>query len=238
MGTQTYTSWFFLKSVDVKAGPETGAIVAFGDSITDGAKSTVNADSTWPDILADRLHSDPATKNLAVVNEGIGGNRILHDGTGPSAEKRFDDDALNIPGVTTVILLEGINDIGHAFDPRGPSDVVSVDDLIQGFTQLATRAHARGLKVIGATLTPFVGANYQSPSGEQAREKFNDWIRTSSQFDGVIDFDKATRDPANPTVFLPAYDSGDHLHPKDAGYKAMAESIDLKLFASAPARKK
>ncbi len=223
-------SWPFLKGVDVLLGGDSGAIVAFGDSITDGALSTLNANARWPDELARRLQADKKTAGLGVLNEGIGGNRVLHDVTGPSALARFDRDVIAQAGVKYVILMESINDIGHAADPVKPYDIISADDLIFGFTQLIERAHTHGIKVIGATLTPYVGAKYASPAGEEMRQAVNKWIRTSPMLDGVIDFDKATQDPANPSMFLPAYDSGDHLHPKDAGYKAMGDSIDLKLF--------
>ena len=223
-------SWPFLKGVDVKADEKTAAIVAFGDSITDGAHSTRNANARWPDVLSRRLLADKKTANLSVLNEGIGGNRVLHDGYGPSALARFDRDVLAQAGVKYLIILESINDIGHAQDPHRPYDVVSADDLIAGLSQLVTRAHTHGIKVFGATLTPYVGAKYSSPAGETMRAAINEWIRTTNQLDGVIDFDKVTRDPANPTVFLPADDSGDNLHPGDAGYKAMGDSIDLKLF--------
>jgi len=224
-------SWPFLKGVDVLIGGDSGAIVAFGDSITDGALSTPNANARWPDVLARRLQADKKTAGLAVLNQGIGGNRVLHDGTGPSALARFDRDVVAQAGVRYVILMESINDIGHAADPVKPYDIVGADDLIFGFTQLTERAHTHGIKVIGATLTPYAGAKYASHAGEEMRQAVNKWIRTSPMLDGFIDFDKATQDPANPGMFLPAYDSGDHLHPKDAGYKAMGEAIDLKLFA-------
>jgi len=223
------TTWSFLKDVEVEA-PKGGTVVAFGDSITDGAHSTSGANTTWPDILADRLDANPSTRNLGVLNEGINGNRILHDDWGPNALSRFDRDVLAQAGVKYLILLEGINDIGHAADPVKPYDVVSAADLIAGLSQLATRAHTHGIKVFGATLTPYVGAKYESPEGEVMRQAVNQWIRTTPELDGVIDFDKATRDPANPAVFAPADDSDDHLHPNDTGYKAMGDAIDLKLF--------
>ncbi|HEY6375266.1 MAG TPA: SGNH/GDSL hydrolase family protein [Edaphobacter sp.] len=224
------TSWPFLKGIDVMADDKSGSIVAFGDSITDGALSTRNANSRWPDLLARRLQANKKTANLGVLNEGIGGNRILHDVTGPSALARFDRDVLAQSGVKYLIILESINDIGHAQDPVKPYDVVTAEELIAGLSQLATRAHTHGIKVYGATLTPYVGAKYASPAGEAMRQAANQWIRTTNQLDGFIDFDKATQDPANPTVFSPTADSGDHLHPKDAGYKSMADSIDLNLF--------
>jgi lysophospholipase L1-like esterase len=223
-------SWPFLKGVDVKADGNSASIVTFGDSITDGAHSTPNTNSRWPDVLARRLQADKKTANLAVLNQGIGGNRVLHDTTGPSALARFDRDVIAQPGVKYLVIMESINDIGHATDPLKPYDVITAADLIFGFGQLAERAHTHGIKVIGATLTPFVGAKYQSPEGEAIRQAVNQWIRTTPQLDGVIDFDKVTTDPTHPGMFLPLDDSGDHLHPGDAGYKAMGESIDLKLF--------
>ncbi|MDW5266400.1 MULTISPECIES: SGNH/GDSL hydrolase family protein [Acidobacteriaceae] len=227
--TEIY-SWPFLKGIDVKADGKAAAIVAFGDSITDGAYATRDANTRWPDVLATRLQANKKTAKFGVLNEGIGGNRILHDGTGPSALARFDRDVLAQAGVKYLIILESINDIGHAQDPHRPYDVVSADDLIAGLSQLATRAHTHGIKVFGATLTPYVGAGYSSPAGETIREAVNQWIRTTNQLDGVIDFDKTTRDPANPNVYLPADEHGDHLHPNDAGYKVMGDSIDLKIF--------
>jgi lysophospholipase L1-like esterase len=227
---QKIYSWDFFKGIDVKADAASASIVAFGDSITDGAHSTRDANARWPDVLAKRLAADKRTAKLGVLNEGIGGNRVLHDNTGPSALARFDRDVIAQDGVKYLIIMEAINDIGHAADPVKPYDVVSSDDLIAGYVQMIERAHAHGIKVIGATLTPYVGAKYQSPAGEVMRKAVNEWIRTSKLLDGVIDFDKATRDATNPDVFASTADSGDHLHPGDAGYKAMGDSIDLKLF--------
>ena len=218
-------AWFLIARVEVVAPTNAGVIVAFGDSITDGARSTSDMNTRWPDQLARRL---AARKNppVAVVNAGISGNRVLGDGAGVSALARFDRDVLMQTGVTHVIVLEGINDIGIARNNPSPS----ADDLIAGHKQLIERAHARGLKIYGATLTPYEGAGYFTPEGEAKRQALNQWIRTSAAYDGVIDFDMATRDPAAPTKFLPAYDSGDHLHPGDAGYKAMGDAVDLALF--------
>jgi len=227
---QPFYTWDFLKGVDVTADNKSASIVTFGDSITDGAHSTRDANARWPDILAHRLQANKKTANLGVLNQGIGGNRILHDTTGPSALARFDRDVLAQAGVKYLVIMESINDIGHATDPANPYDIVTADDLIAGLTQLAIRAHTHGIKVYGATLTPFVGAKYQSAEGETMRQTINQWIRTTNQFDGVIDFDKVTTDPTHPGMFLPLDDSGDHLHPGDAGYKAMGESIDLALF--------
>ena len=225
-----FYSWPFLKGLEVKVSAGSGAVVCFGDSITDGALSTRDANSRWPDLLARRMQGNGKTKNLGVLNQGIGGNRVLHEGTGPAALARFDHDVLAQAGVRYLVILEGINDLGVAASPNNPHDVVTADDLIQGYSQMAERAHTHGIKVYGATLTPYMGASYSSPAGEAIRQAVNQWIRTSNLLDGFIDFDKATRDPANPAVFAPSADSGDHLHPKDAGYKAMADSIDLKLF--------
>jgi lysophospholipase L1-like esterase len=220
-----------VKGIDVSTSdPKAAAIVAYGDSITDGALSTRDVNRRWPDVLARRLQENSKTAHLSVLNEGIGGNRVLHDGTGPNALARFDRDVLAQSGVKYLIILESINDIGRTAQPRAPGDEITVPQLISALTQLVTRTHAHGVKVFGATLTPYVGANYASPAGEQMREAINQWIRTSGVFDGVIDFDQATRDPANPTVFDPAADSGDHLHPGDAGYEKMGSAIDLSLF--------
>ena len=219
------TSWFFLKGVDVKAGAKGASIVAFGDSITDGAQR-------WSDVLANRLQANKKTAQLSVLKEGIAGNRVLHDFIGPNALARFDRDVLAQAGVKYVIILEGVNDIGFAHDPSNSSPPITADDLITGFSQLAARAHMRGIKIFGATLTPYVGAYYAYPAGEKIRESVNQWIRTTDQLDGVIDFENVTRDPSHPTVFLPAYDSGDHLHPNVAGSKAMGDSIDLGIFSS------
>jgi len=225
-------SWPFVKGVDVKVPAQDAAIVAFGDSITDGAYAALNQNARWPDELARRLLADKRTAGLGVLNEGIGGNRILHDNTGPSALARFDRDVIALSGVKYVIILEAINDIGHAYTTVRPYDVVSADDLIAGYVQMAERAHTHGIRVYIATLTPYVGAGYASPAGEQVRQALNQWIRTTNQIDGFIDFDKATQDPANPAMYLPAFDHGDHLHPSDPGYKAMGDAIDLKLFQS------
>jgi lysophospholipase L1-like esterase len=231
-GAHSFSSWLFLKSVEVEStSPKAGAIVTFGDSITDGAHSTIDANARWPDELARRLQASAETATLGVLNEGIGGNRLLHDGTGTNALARFDRDVLAHAGVRYVILLEGINDIGHiSATGAGPEDITAAQ-LIFAMQQLITRAHTHGLRIIGATLTPYQGAAYASPTGEALREAVNAYIRTPGNFDGVIDFDRATQDPVHPLAFNPAYDCGDHLHPGDAGYKAMGDAIDLKLFA-------
>jgi lysophospholipase L1-like esterase len=224
------SSWYFFDGVDVAATPESRAIVTLGDSITDGAYSTHNANRRWPDVLAARLSADPKFAHVSVLNEGIGGNRVLNEGYGPSAISRVDRDVLAQSGVRYVIVLESINDIGRLARVQVPWDAITAPQLEWGLKQIADQAHQHGLKILGATLTPYGGAGYYSDKGEQVREAVNDWIRTSGTFDGVADFDKITRDPQNPNRFNPAYDSGDHLHPSDAGYKAMGDGIDLALF--------
>jgi len=218
-------AWFLLARVEVAAAPSTMAVATFGDSITDGARSTADTNSRWPDELARRLAAKKAD-SVAVLNAGISGNRVLGDGAGVSALARFDRDVLMQTGVTHVIVMEGINDIGIGRSNPTPSAA----DLIAGHKQLIDRAHARGLRIYGATLTPFEGAPYYTQEGEAKRTALNEWIRTSHAYDGVVDFDMVTRDPTAPKKFLPAYDSGDHLHPDDAGYKAMGDAIDLALF--------
>jgi lysophospholipase L1-like esterase len=221
----TTPSWFIIARVEVLTSPGTGVIVALGDSITDGTRSTPNTNNRWPDLLARRLAQATGTR-MAVLNAGIAGNRVLSDGAGQNILARFDRDVLTQTGVTHVIVLEGINDIGLGRSNPLPSAA----DLIAGHRQLIRRAHARGLKIYGGTLTPFEGAGYWTPEGEAKRAALNEWIRTSKEYDGVIDFDAATRDPKQPTKFLAPYNSGDNLHPSDAGYQAMANAIDLSLF--------
>ena len=230
---ETTGSWAFVKAVDVKTTYDTGAVVAFGDSITDGTGSTPDAHNSWPSLLALRLHENRKTKNLAILNEGIGGNRMLHFGAGPSALSRFDDDCIALPGVRYLILLEGINDIGHAEDgnpAHTPAHDATAETIIQAYVQLIERAHAHGIKVFMATLTPYQGAGYASASGETIRAEVNTWIRTNKLADGVIDFDAATRDKSNPETMAASTESRDHLHPGPGGYKSMAGAVDLKLF--------
>jgi lysophospholipase L1-like esterase len=206
-----------------------GAVVTFGDSITDGTRSTPDTNSRWPNFFAKRLLSQAGGPQLGVLDAGIAGNRVLSNaafGVGVNALARFDADALSQPGVTHIIVLEAINDIGQARQSPTPT----AEDLIVGHKQLIERAHAKGIKIYGATLTPFEAAAYFTKEGEAKREAVNTWIRTSKAYDGVVDFDMATRDPANPTRFQTQFDSGDHLHPNDAGYQAMANAIDLALF--------
>jgi lysophospholipase L1-like esterase len=235
----TVSSWPFLTGVDVLT-PNAGAtVVTFGDSITDGSRSTADTNRRWPNILANRLLAE-RNNRLAVINAGIGGNRILHDGAGangpqygPSALARFERDVLAQPGVQYVIVLEGINDIGHPGGAAPMSEDVSAEDMIAGLRQLIERAHERGLKIFGATIMPFTIMPLTAATSpkEEKRQAVNRWIRGRNDFDGVTDFDKTVRDPDQPIQFLPAYDSGDHLHPNDAGHKAMGEAVDLSLFS-------
>ena len=221
----TTASWFVLARVEVAAPAAAGAIVTLGDSITDGTRSTPNTNHRWPDLLAKRL-ADAAGPRMAVMNAGIAGNRVLLDNAGPNALARFDRDVLSQTGVTHVIVMEGINDIGQG----RANPLPSASDLIGAHRQLILRAHARGLKIYGATLTPFEGAAYFTLEGEAKRAALNEWIRTGKEYDGVIDFDAAVRDPNHPAKFLNQYQSGDNLHPSDAGYQAMADAVDLSLF--------
>lgn len=222
---RTIPSWYFLARVEVVAPGSVGAVVAFGDSITDGTASTPNANRRWPDDLGRRLAS-PNGSAMAVLNLGIGGNRLISDGMGVSALARFDRDVATQTGATHVIVLEGINDIGFAGEETSPTAA----ELIVAHQQLISRAHARGLTIVGATLTPYEGAAYATSVGEAKRQAVNQWIRTSGAYDGVIDFDAATRDSKQLTRILATFDPGDHLHPNDAGYQAMADAIDLGLF--------
>ena len=225
----TTPAWFLLARVESLAPANTAAIVTFGDSITDGTRSTPNTNSRWPDVLAKRLQASPGTRHLSVLNAGIAGNRVLSEANaamGINALARFDRDVLTQAGVRFVIVLEAINDIGMSREPGKPTAA----ELIAGYQQLIDRAHSRGLKIFGATLTPFEGAAYYTPEGETRRQAVNTWIRTGKAFDGVIDFDAVIRDPAAPAKFLASFNSGDNLHPNDAGYKAMGEAIDLALF--------
>lgn len=236
----TDDSRYFLTDVDVIANPRATALVAFGDSITDGVGSKLDSYGRWPDALTARLQSDPTTASIAVINAGIAGNRILNDGVdpfvGPSGLSRFDRDALDKPGLRWVLLLAGSNDISAADMLPSPKDQVSAHQIIEGMKLLIARAHAKGLKILGATLLPKAGVGkpfVHTATGAAKRVAVNAWIRSSGAFDAVVDFERAMGDPQHPDRLLPAYDSGDHLHPNEAGYKAMAKLIDLRLIAKA-----
>jgi lysophospholipase L1-like esterase len=221
-------SWDFLGAIEVE-GPG-ASVVTLGDSITDGASSTRGANLRWPDDLARRLLADKKTARTGVLNEGIGGNRILHDTAGPSALARFDRDVLSQAGVKYLILLEGVNDIGVGTRPANPTETVSAADLIFGMSQLIERSHTHGIKVYVGTIMPYRGlAMYYTPAGEAERQAVNDWIRTSKLADGVIDFAKAVEDPADPERIRHEFDH-DGIHPNDAGHQAMADAIDLSWF--------
>jgi lysophospholipase L1-like esterase len=228
-GAQTTGSYYFLANLDVQSGSAAGAVATLGASITDGIASSFDANRRWPNYLAGRLAS--AGRAVGVLNHGISGNRLLADGAGQSALNRFNRDVLSQPGVRWVIFSDDpINDLGSG-NPRPTGD-----QLVAGLQQLINRAHQNGVRFICSTLTPFQGASYWTPDGETGRDAFNSFVRSAnSGCDGVVDQDTATHDPANPTRYLPAYDSGDHLHPNDAGMQAIANAVDLNLFGSAPA---
>jgi len=228
--------WYQISEIDVLAGPGAATVVALGDSITDGHGSTTNGNDRWPDALAARLEHSPATRNIGVSNQGIGGNHLLTDGTGPNALARFDRDVLAPAGVRWVIVLEGVNDLGALSRMRNvpqAEHAALVARLLAAYRQIVARAHAHGIRVFGATITPYVGSDYYHPAAmnEADRQTLNRWIRAPGHFDAVVDFDRVIRDPHHPDRMLPAYDCGDHLHPSPAGYRAMAAAIPLSLFA-------
>jgi len=228
--------WYFLSGVDVAAPANASSIVILGDSITDGHTASLNANDRWTDQLALRLHDFPATRERAVLNEGIGGNRLLLDGLGPNALARFDRDVLAQPGVRYLILLEGINDLGTlTMDGEvSPADHHAlVLRILVAYLQMIVRAHDRGIKVIGATLMPYAGTPYYkaSAASEADRQAINQWIRAPGHFDAVIDFDRAMRDPSRPDHILPAFDSGDHIHPSPKGYLAMSNAVPIRIFS-------
>jgi lysophospholipase L1-like esterase len=225
----TTTACAWLSSVDVAAPKDAFTIVALGDSITDGYGTTPDADKAWPTLLAARLGANKATKNMAAVNQGISGNQVLRDGAGISALARFDRDVLSRPGVKWVVLLEGINDISIRGRADGPA-ALTADDLIAGYKQLIERCHMYGIKIAGATLTPYEGVPTASERGEAIRQAANKWIREKGHFDAVVDLDVTLRDPQKPSRIKQEYDAGDHIHPNDAGNQAMAGAFDPALF--------
>jgi lysophospholipase L1-like esterase len=221
----TTDHWYFITGIDVEAPATSAAIVTLGDSITDGRGSTTNANDRWPDNLARRLQADSSTADIAVLNQGIGGNAVVAGGLGPTAIQRFERDVLDQRGARWVIVLEGVNDIG------GSSDAGIADRLIEAYEGFIDAAHERGMRIYGVPILPFGGSSYDSPLHEAARQAVNSWVRDSGRFDAVIALDAAVADPAAPTRLLTSYDSGDGLHLSPDGYRAMADAIDLSLFA-------
>ncbi len=234
-GAKTVEHWYVISGIDVSAPAASFSVVALGDSITDGHATTTNGNDRWTDVLARRLQASPSTRNVGVLNHGIGGNHLLIDGLGPNVLARFDRDVLAQAGVRYVIVLEGINDLGGLARMKEVTDeqhAALVHRMIGAFEQIVVRAHAQHLKVIGATILPDGGSDYYhpAPADETDRQKVNQWIRAAGHFDAVVDLDKIMADPQDPTRMRPAYDSGDHLHPSPVGYKVMGESFPAALF--------
>jgi lysophospholipase L1-like esterase len=235
-GAKSVDHWYFIAGIDVVSEPAAGSIIVLGDSITDGHGATTNGNDRWTDDLAKRLQASPRARSLGVLNQGIGGNRLLTDGLGPNALSRFDHDVIAQAGARYLIVLEGINDIGMLARGEKVSEAAHeslAQRMIAAYEQMVARAHTVEIKVIGATIMPFVGSEYYhpAPANEADRQAVNRWIRTPGHFDAVIDFDEITRDPQHPERLLAAYDSGDHLHPSPTGYAAMAKALPLSLFA-------
>lgn len=235
-GAKRVDHWYQISGVDVLATPNGAAVVALGDSITDGHASTTNGNDRWTDVLAERLQASSVSHNIGVLNEGIGGNHLLTDGLGPNALARFDRDVLAQTGVRWLIVFEGVNDLGGLTrngEVSPAEHALLVHRILSAYQQIIIRAHAHGIRVIGATITPYAGSDYYhpGPKSEADRQAINQWIRTSGNFDAVLDFDKVVRDPNHVDRLLPIYDCGDHLHPSPAGYRAMGEAVPLSLFA-------
>jgi lysophospholipase L1-like esterase len=228
--------WYQISEIDVQGAPGAASVVALGDSITDGHGATANGNDRWTDVLAARLQGSPKMRSIGVSNQGIGGNHLLTDGLGPNVLARFDRDVLAPAAMKWVIVFEGVNDLGGLAlngEVTPEAHAARVQAVIAAYQQIILRAHAHGLRVYGATITPYVGSGYYHPGppSEADRQAVNQWIRAAGHFDAVIDFDAVVRDPAHPDHLLPAYDCGDHLHPSPAGYKAMGEAVSLGLFA-------
>jgi lysophospholipase L1-like esterase len=234
-GAKHVDHWYQISGIDVTSGPDARAVIVLGDSITDGHAATTNGNDRWTDVLAERLQASHATRDVAVLNEGTGGNHLLIDGLGPNALARLGRDVLAQTGVRYVIVLEGVNDLGDLTrlgDVSAQEHLSMVQRIISAYEQIVVRAHARGIKAIGATILPYGGSTYYHPGvdNEADRQAVNAWIRAPGHFDAVVDFDKLMRDPQRRDRLLPAYDSGDHLHPSPAGYRAMGEAVPLSLF--------
>jgi lysophospholipase L1-like esterase len=230
-GAELQRTGALVSRVEVVSTGARWTVVALGDSITEGFGSTVNEFRDWPDRLAERLSHDRRTRAWSVVNAGINSNRLLHDGPGMGALARFDRDVLSVPSAALVVVAEGINDIGYSHTV--PVEAVSADDIVAAYRQLIARAHARGVGIVGCTLSPFAGSHYFTAQGEQIRQDVNRWIRTAGEFDGIVDFDAVLRDPANPAEVNSRLQRGDHLHPNDAGYAALADAVDLGVLLNA-----
>jgi lysophospholipase L1-like esterase len=227
--------WYWIGSVDVNASKDSAAIVVLGDSITDGRGSTTNGNNRWTDILAKQLQANHKTNNFSVLNHGIGGNHLLTDGLGPNALARVDRDIIAQTGVRYLIVLEGVNDLGKLSRegevPKAEHEAL-IHQMTAAYEQIILRVHAHGIKVYGATIMPYVGSDYYhpAPANEADRVAVNEWIRQLGHFDAVIDLDKVTADPKHPDRLLPAYDSGDHLHPSATGHEAMGKAVPESLF--------
>jgi lysophospholipase L1-like esterase len=236
-GAKHVEHWYQVTGIDVvDNAPGAGTVVALGDSITDGHAATTNGNDRWTNAFAAHLQSSPATRDIAVSNRGTGGNHLLSDGLGPNALARFDRDVLAPAGVKWLIVFEGVNDLGGLSiggDAPPAAHAAMLANIEAAYAQMIVRAHAHGIRVFGATITPYAGSSYYhpSPSNEADRQAVNAWIRAAGHFDGVVDFDAIVRDPQHPDQLLPAFDCGDHLHPSPAGYKAMGEAVPLSLFA-------
>lgn len=235
-GARRVDHWYQISGIDVLASSNGGAIVALGDSITDGHATTTNGNDRWTDVLAERLQASAADRSIGVLNQGIGGNHLLTDGLGPNALARFDRDVLGQTGVRWLIVFEGVNDLGGLTrdgEVSAAEHASLVRCILGAYRQMIVRAHAHGIRVIGATITPYMGSDYYhpGPASEADRQAINQWIRTPGNFDAVLDFDKVVRDASHGDRLRPIYDCGDHLHPSPAGYRAMGEAVPLSLFA-------
>ena len=238
-GAKPVDHWYQVSDIDALEPPDGASIVVLGDSITDGHGSTTNGNDRWTDVLAGRLQASAATRDIGVLNEGIGGNHLLTDGLGPNALARFDRDVLAQAGVRWLIVFEGVNDLGGLTrnGEVSPAEHAQlVERILAGYQQIIARAHEHGVRVIGATVTPYMGSDYYHPDArdEQDRQAVNAWIRAAGHFDAVIDFDKVVRDPQEGDRLRPSYDCGDHLHPSPAGYRGMGDAVPLALFAGRP----